>query len=179
MLKKILFGLVAIIAVFVVIVSMRTADFCVSRSATLNAPAAAAFDQVNDFHKWGGWDPWAKLDPNAKSTFDGPPSGVGASMAWEGNNEVGKGKVTITESKPPERVSMRLEFEKPMKATNEAEFTFKADGSKTVVTWTMTGKNNFIGKAFGLFVDCDKMVGSQFEKGLASMKALAESAAKQ
>ena len=177
MLKKILIGLFAIIAIFVLIVSTRSADFRVSRSATFNAPPSAAFDQVNDFHKWGGWDPWAKLDPNSKTTFDGPPSGVGASMAWDGNNQVGKGKVTIIESKSPERVAMRMDFEKPMKATNEAEFTFKADGDKTVVTWTMTGKNNFFGKAFSLFVDCDKMAGPQFEKGLASMKAIAESSA--
>jgi uncharacterized protein YndB with AHSA1/START domain len=178
MLKKILLGLVVVVVIFVVVVATRPSDFRVERSATIAAPAAVVFEQVNTLQNWGSWDPWAKKDPNAKTTFDGPPAGVGATMAWDGNNEVGKGKMTVTESKPAERVVLRLDFEKPMKSTSDAEFTFKADGEKTTVTWAMSGKNNFIGRAFCMFLNMEKMVGGDFEKGLAEMKAVCEAAAR-
>ena len=174
MLKKILIVVVAVIAIFVAVVATRPSEFHVSRSAAMGAAPAAVFAQVNDLPSWGVWDPWAKIDPNAKTTFDGPQTGVGAGMAWDGNAEVGKGKMTITESKPDERIALRLDFEKPMKSTCEAQFDFKADGDKTTVTWTMSGKNNFVGKAFSLFMDCDKMIGGDFEKGLAQLKAVVE-----
>ncbi len=174
MLKKILIVLAAIVVVFVVVVAMQPSDFRVARSATISAPAPAVFAQVNDFHKWEEWSPWAKLDPAAKSTFEGPPAGTGAIFRWAGNKEVGEGSMTITESRPSDLIRIKLEFLKPFAATNTAEFTFKPEGDQTAVTWSMSGQSNFIGKAFCLFMDMDKMVGGQFEKGLASMKSIAE-----
>jgi uncharacterized protein YndB with AHSA1/START domain len=158
---------------------MRPSDFRVSRSAAMAAPPAEVFPHVNELRNWEAWNPWGKMDPNCKMTYDGPPAGVGASYAWAGNNKVGQGRNTITESKPNQRVQFRLEFEKPMKATNTAEFTFQPDGDQTIVTWTMSGKNNFVGKAFGLIMDFDKMCGSQFENGLAQMKSLVEAASRE
>jgi hypothetical protein len=108
-------------------------------------------------------------------TYDGPPSGVGASYSWAGSSKIGEGRNTIVESKPNELVRFRLDFLKPMKGTNAAEFTFKPEGDQTQVTWTMTGKNSFVAKIFGLIVNCDKMIGCQFEKGLAAMKSVVES----
>ncbi len=178
MLKKILIALAVIIVVFVGVVALQPSDFRVTRSANMSAPPAAVFDQVNDLHKWEAWSPWAKLDPNAKNTFEGPPAGTGAVFAWAGNSQVGEGKMTITESRPNELVQFRLEFLKPMAGTSDAELTFKADGNQTTVRWTMTGKNNFIAKAMCLFVSMDKMVGGDFEKGLASIKSIVETAPK-
>jgi carbon monoxide dehydrogenase subunit G len=178
MLKKILIVLVLIIVVLVGVVAMQPAEFRVTRSATIAAPPAVVFEQVNDFHKWNDWSPWAKLDPNAKNTFEGPAAGMGAKFAWSGNNEVGEGSMTITKSKPSERILMDLVFVKPFAGTCVTEFTFKPDGAGTAVTWSMSGRNNFIAKAVGLFMNCDKMVGEQFEKGFANLKTLVETPAK-
>jgi len=177
MLMPILVGLAVIVVLFLIIVATRPADFRVTRSVAITAPPENVFPQVNELRNWEAWNPWGRLDPNCKMTYDGPAAGVGASYAWAGNNKVGEGRNTITESKPNERVRFRLEFAKPMKATNAAEFTFRPEGDQTIVTWTMTGKNNFIGKVIGLVVNCDQMIGGQFEKGLAQMKLLAEAAA--
>lgn len=176
MLPTILIALAAIVAVFVVVVAMRPAEFRVSRSATLPAPPAVVFAHVNDLHNWEAWSPWAKLDPQAKGTYDGPQEGEGASFAWSGNSEVGEGRMTITESRPHQLLRLRLEFVKPFKATNEAEFTFQPEGEQTLVTWSMSGRNNFMSKAVGLFMDCEKMVGGQFEQGLANLTSVVETA---
>ncbi|HZQ46856.1 MAG TPA: SRPBCC family protein [Verrucomicrobiae bacterium] len=178
MIIKILIGLIVLLLVMVVVVALRPSDFRVSRSITISAPPEVVFPQVNDFHRWEAWSPWAKLDPNAKNSFSGPDAGVGAAFAWSGNNQVGAGRMNITESRPGELILINLEFERPMKGTNLTEFTFRPDGNQTIVTWTMTGKNNFMAKAFSLFVNCDKMVGGQFEKGLSQMKSLSEATAK-
>ena len=178
MLKKILVFLVLAIAIFAIVVAMQPADFSITRNATVAAPAAAVFSQVNDFHKWEAWSPWAKLDPSMKATYEGPTDGPGSIYTWSGNNEVGEGRMTLTESKPSEFVRIKLEFLKPFAATNTTEFLFKPEGNQTAVTWTMTGKNNFIAKAFNLVMNMDKMVGGDFEKGLAQMKAAVESAPK-
>ena len=172
MLKKILLALVVLIFVFVIVVALRPADFRVARSATIAAAPAALFEQVNDLHKFQDWNPWAKIDPAAQMTYSGPPSGVGAGYNWAGNSEVGEGTMTITESRPGELVRCRMEFRKPFAATNTAEFTFQAEGDQTVMTWSMSGANNFMGKAVSLFLDCDKMVGPQFEKGLENLRAV-------
>ena len=150
----------------------------VSRSAKISAPPEKVFPHVNDLQAWEAWSPWAKLDPNAKNSFEGAASGVGAAMSWDGNKKVGAGRMTISESKPCELIRTRLEFIKPFKAINTAEFTFKPDGNQTTVTWSMSGKNNFFFKVFSLFVDCDKLVAKDFEKGLAAMKSVAEAAAR-
>jgi uncharacterized protein YndB with AHSA1/START domain len=176
MIITVLLVVAIVIVVFLIVVGKRPADFSVTRSASINAPTEVVFAQVNDLRAWQAWSPWAKMDPDAKSTFDGPPSGTGASMAWAGNKKVGEGRMTIIESRPAELVRFKLEFFKPWQATNTAEFTFAASGGQTVVNWTMLGKNNFMAKVFGLFVDCDKMIGGCFEKGLAQMKSVAEAA---
>jgi hypothetical protein len=168
--------LVAIGVVFAVIVALQPADFRVTRTGTMPAPAADVFALVNDFHNWDAWSPWAKLDPAMRTTFEGAPAGTGAIYTWSGNKQVGDGRMTILESRPNDLVRINLEFLRPFKATNTTEFTFKPDGDKTSVTWTMTGRKNFMFKAFGLFMSMDKMVGGDFEKGLANIKSVAESA---
>jgi hypothetical protein len=155
---------------------MQPADYRVTRTATMAAPVAEVFPQVNELQKWLAWSPWMELDPKVKNTFSGPPSGPGATFAWAGNSQVGEGKMTITETKPNELIKMRLEFFKPMAGTSDTEFIFEPEDNQTTVTWTMTGKNNFIGKAFCLFMNMDTMLGGQFDKGLASIKAIVEKA---
>lgn len=182
MIKKVILGVLALILVVIaalsVIVAMQKADFKVTRSATMNAAPAQIFEQVNDFHKWNAWSPWAKIDPNMKTTFAGPASGTDASYSWVGNDEVGEGKMLITASHPNEHIAIDLEFVKPFAAKNVSEFMFKPDGDKTNVTWTMTGKKNFMMKAVCLVMDMDKTVGPDFEKGLAQMKTIVEAAPK-
>ena len=178
MLIPILISLAVVVVLFVIIVALRPSEFRISRSLAMAAPAETTFEQINALRNWETWNPWAKLDPNCKMTYEGPPSGVGASYSWAGNSKVGEGRSTITESKPAELVRLRLEFFKPMQATNAGEFTCKPEGSKTIVTWTMTGKNTFIAKAFVMFLNCDKMIGGQFEKGMADLKTVAEAAAR-
>lgn len=176
--KKILLALMVIVVAFVVIVALQPEDYRVSRWTTIAAPASAVFPHVNELRKWNNWSPWAKLDPNAKNTFEGPSAGVGSVFAWAGNSQIGEGRMTITESKPNELVRFKLEFFKPMAGVCDTDFTFRTEGGQTIATWTMSGKNNFIGKAMCLFVSMDKMVGGSFEQGLASIKSLVESGAK-
>jgi Polyketide cyclase / dehydrase and lipid transport len=178
MLIKILIGVVVVIGVFAVIVAMRPSDFRVERSAVVSAPAPVVFAQVNDLHNWDAWSPFAKLDPAAKQTFEGPRAGTGAALAWAGNKQAGEGRMTITESRPYELIRFRLDFVKPFAVTNTAEFTFTRWGDQTAVTWSMSGRQNFMAKAFCMFMSMDKMVGGEFEKGLAQMKSVAESANK-
>ena len=178
MLNIILIALAVIVVLFVAIVATRPSDFRVTRTGRIAAPADVVFANVNTLRNWEAWSPWAKMDPNAKSTFSGPESGPGSSMAWSGNNKVGEGRMTITDIRLNEVIHMKLEFLRPMKATNMTEFLFKADGNQTTVTWSMSGKNNFVGKAFHLFIDCDKMVGRDFEKGLANLDAASQAMVK-
>ncbi len=170
----ILIALAVIVVVFAVVVAMQPADFRIVRTATISAPPPAVFSQVNDFHKWIAWSPWEKLDPALKRTYDGAPEGTGAVYSWVGNKKVGEGRMTLTESRPSDLVRIKLEFIKPFKATHTTEFTFQPEGGQTLVTWSMTGRNNFMSKAFCLFMNMDKMVGGDFEKGLASMKSVVE-----
>jgi len=170
----ILLALAFIALVFIIVLVGQPDEFKMSRSTTISASPDKIFPHVNDLHKWEAWSPWAKLDPNAKSTFEGPTVGVGSSMAWDGNSKVGSGKMTITDNKPGETIRFRLDFLKPMQATNTAEFTFRPEGAQTIVNWSMSGKNSLAGKVFGLFMSCDQMVGAQFEQGLASLKRVVE-----
>jgi Polyketide cyclase / dehydrase and lipid transport len=179
MLKWSLAAIAAVVAIFLIVVALQPSDFKVERSATMRAPAPAAFAQVNDFQNWRAWSPWEKVDPELRRQYDGPKAGTGAVYAWQGNKDVGEGRMTITDSRPGELVRIRLEFFKPFAATNTAEFSFKpaAQGGgneSTLVTWTMTGQNNFLAKAICMFVDMDKMVGGMFDQGLAQMKTVVE-----
>ena len=179
MLTTILIILAVTVIVFVVVVIMQPSEFRVARSATMSAPASAVFAQVNDFHKWDAWNPWGKIDPAMKQNYQGAPVGAGAIYSWAGNNQVGEGRMTMTESRPSDLIRIKMEFYKPFAATSTAEFTFRPAGNQTAVTWSMTGNNNFMAKAIHLFMNMDKMIGGQFEKGLASMKSIVESAPKQ
>ena len=178
MLKVILIGLGVIVVAIIAVVALQPAEFRVARSATMSAPSPVIFAQVNELKKWEAWNPWQKIDPAMKLTFAGPPAGPGASYSWVGNNEVGEGRLTITESQPTDMVRIKLEFMKPFAATNTATFTFKPEGNQTAVTWSMEGHNNYLAKALHLFMNMDRMVGGQFEKGLADMKKVAEAAPK-
>jgi Polyketide cyclase / dehydrase and lipid transport len=174
MLKIVLITLVVILVVLAVIIALQPADFRVARSTAISAPPPAVFAQVNDFHKWEAWNPWGKIDPAMKQAYEGAPVGPGASYTWAGNNEVGEGRMTIIESRPSELIRIKLEFFKPFAATNTAEFTFKPEGNQTIATWSMFGDKNFMAKAVHLFMNMDKMIGGQFDTGLASMKSIVE-----
>lgn len=178
MIKKLLIGLGVLLAVFLVVVATRPDTYTVSRSLEMAAPPAVVFAQVNDFHQWEAWSPWAKLDPNQKTTFGGAASGTGATYAWEGNDDVGAGKMTIVDSAADAKVKIDLEFLKPFPSRSDTTFSFEPAGTGTKATWTMEGHNNFMSKAFGLFMSMDSMIGKDFEKGLAQMKTVAEAAAK-
>ena len=178
MLKKILIGLAVVLAIFVVVVATRPGEFSVSRSAVMDAPPDLVYGIANDMHRFPEWSPWQKLDPSMKVDYSGPATGVGAGQHWVGNNKVGEGEMKITESVPGQKIAFDLEFMKPMKASNKVVYSFQAKGNGTEMTWAMTGKNGFVGKAFTLFMDMDKMVGPDFERGLANMKGVAEAAAK-
>lgn len=172
MIITVLIVIVGLIVGLVILIAMQPTDFRITRSAAIPASAADIFEEVNDFHRWNAWSPWARMDPTAKNTFEGAASGEGAKFRWAGNNQVGEGRMTIMESRPVELIRIKLEFLKPFQATNAAEFTFKPSGDQTVVTWSMSGKNSFVSKAFVLVMNCDKMIGGQFEKGLENLKSV-------
>jgi Polyketide cyclase / dehydrase and lipid transport len=174
MLPIILGVIAAIVVLFLIIVALQPADYQVQRGATIAAPAPDVFAQVNDLRKFQDWSPWAKLDPDVKNTYEGPPAGTGAITRWVGNKKVGEGNMTIVESHPSSLIKMKLEFIKPFPSTADVQFDFKPEGNATAVTWTMSGKKNFMSKAFCLFMNMDKMVGGDFERGLANLKALTE-----
>jgi hypothetical protein len=177
MLPVVLIFSTAAVVGFIVAVATRPSEFRIFRTATMAAPLSPVFERVNDLRNWADWSPWARMDPNMEKIYSGPDAGAGATHAWKGNRKVGQGRMTITESRTSELIRIKLEFLKPFKATNTAEFTFKPVADKTEVTWSMSGKNGIMGKVFSLFVNMDKMVGSDFEKGLASLKEIAEGTA--
>ena len=135
MLEAILIALAVIVVVFLLIVAMQPAQYRVARSATVTAPAQAVFAQVNDFHKWEAWNPWGKIDPAMKHSYEGAPAGTGAIYTWVGNKEVGEGRMTIIESRPSDLIRIKMEFFKPFAGNSIAEFTFKPESNQTVVTW--------------------------------------------
>ena len=179
MLIKIAAVLGVLIVIFLIAAAFQPSDFRVMRSTSISAPPAVAFAQINDLHRWQEISPYAKLDPAAKYTFEGPAAGTGASLAWAGNARIGAGRMTIIDSRRDELVRMKLEFVKPFTSTCEAEFTFKAGGGQTLVTWSMAGPKNFVSKAMGLVMNMDRMIGTQFEDGLASLKTKSEAIARQ
>lgn len=177
MVKKTLLVLAVIILGFLLYVAQQPSGYRVVRTATLVAPAPQVYGLINDFHQWDAWSPWAKLDPSMKTTFEGPSSGPGSVYFWSGDSKVGEGRMTILESVPNEVVRIKLEFLKPFASTNTAVFSLKQDAAaNTAVEWVMTGEQNFLMRTIGTFMGgMDKMIGPDFEKGLAQMKAAAES----
>jgi hypothetical protein len=154
------------IGALLTVIALQSSAFHIARSATIPAPAPAVFAQINDFRNWQNWSPWEGMDSSLKRTYEGPTSGAGAAYSWAGNRQVGEGRMTIIESRPPELVRIRLEFIKPFAATHTAEFLLRPEGNNTTVTWSMSGKKNFVAKGFGLLMNMDKMIGGQFETGL-------------
>lgn len=174
MFKTIAIVLVVIVAALLLYAATRPDSFRVERSTTIKAAPDKVFAFVNDFHQWSVWSPWEKLDPNLKRTHGGAASGRTATYAWEGNNKVGQGRMEIVESAPPGKIVIKLDFLKPFEAHNTAEFTFAPQGGETRVNWAMHGPANFMTKLMGVFMSMDKMVGKDFEAGLANLKAAAE-----
>jgi uncharacterized protein YndB with AHSA1/START domain len=173
--KKLILGLLLVTALFAAAVAMQPDDYRVTRTATIKAPASAVFPLLNDFHNFDQWSPWAKLDPNMKTTLEGAPSGKGAVYTWKGNSDAGAGRMTITDSQPGERVAIDLEFEEPFASSSKTVFELAPAPGGVSVTWSMTGKNNFLSKAFCLLMGgMDRMVGPDFEKGLTQLKIAAE-----
>jgi carbon monoxide dehydrogenase subunit G len=180
MVKKILGFLVLIIVALCVFVQTRPATYHIERSASVAAPPEVVFAQINDFHKWRAWSPWEDIDPAMERTFGGSDSGVGATYGWSSKKaEEGTGKMTITECQPASKVAIKLEFIKPFEDTSAVAFTIAPDGAGSRVTWAMDGDMNFLSKAMCLITPMDKMIGPSFEKGLAAMKTVSESAAQQ
>jgi len=152
----------------------KSDTFMVQRSTRIAAPPEQIFPLIDDLHAQSAWSPFEK-DPTMKRTYSGAPRGPGAAYAWDGNRQVGAGRIAITSSTPPSNVVLLLEMARPFKASNTVEFTLDRNGAGTDVTWAMAGRRPYLAKLMSVFMDCDKMVGSQFEDGLARLKALVES----
>lgn len=174
MLIKVLFLAALAAAVIAVFVAVQRPDFRIARTATMHAQPGVIFALVNDFHRWDVWSPWEELDPAMKKTYEGAPAGLGAVYLWQGNSKAGEGRMTIAESRPVDLIRINLHFSRPFAADNVSEFTFQPQGMDTVVTWTMTGKKNFVMKAVHLVMNIDKLVGADFERGLAQLRGAAE-----
>jgi len=174
MLKIIGIVIIVLVAAVLVLAAFRPDTFHVQREASIKAPPDKIFALVNDFSRWGAWSPWEKKDPAMKRTFSATTSGKGATYAWEGNKDVGQGRMEIAESVPPSKIVLNLDFVKPFEAHNLVVFTLEPKGDATNVTWAMQGDSPYFAKIIQLFVNMDKMVGADFETGLANLKAAAE-----
>ncbi len=174
MLKIILPLLVLAIAAVLVYAATRPDTFRVERSAGIAAPPEKIFGLINDFRQWAAWSPWEGIDPALKRTYSGAASGKGAVYAWEGNSKVGAGRMEILESAPGSKIAIKLDFFKPFEGHNTAEFTLEHKGEATTVNWAMFGPSPYMSKLMGLMVNMDRMIGGQFEQGLANLKSIAE-----
>jgi|SRR5262245_14147 len=173
MLKTIGIIFVLLIAGVLILAATRPDTFRVERSTSIKAPPDKVFAFINDFDRWSAWSPWEKKDPAMKRSF-GAKSGKGATYAWDGNKDVGQGRMEIADSVPPSRVAIKLDFVKPFEAHNDVVFTLEPKGDTTSVKWTMQGQTPYFAKIVHLFLDMDKMVGKDFEAGLANLRAAAE-----
>ena len=167
---------VLLVGAMALYVTTRPAEFRISRTISIAAPAATVFPYVNDFHKMAAWSPWEKVDPGMNRTYEGPETGVGSIYAWDGNDQVGAGRMTILESRPNELVKSRLENIRPFQSISETSFVFTPGAKGTRVEWALDGHRNFIEKLFCIFMNTDKVVGPEFEKGLAQLKDVIETA---
>jgi uncharacterized protein YndB with AHSA1/START domain len=166
--------IIILIGVVLGIAASKPNEFTVLRTARIKAPPERIFPQINDFHNWAAWSPWEKLDATMRKTFSGAPSGKGSVYEWEGNSKVGKGRMEIVDASVPRKVAIKLDFERPFRANNMAEFTLEPQGDSTDVTWSMRGGSAFMMKVMGVFMNMDKLIGRDFEAGLANLKANAE-----
>jgi hypothetical protein len=172
--KKLALALVVLIVAVLIYAATRPDTLHVERSATVNASPEKIFPLINDFHSWTSWSPYEKRDPAMKRTYSGAPAGKGAIYEWEGNNDVGSGRMEITEAPAPSKVVIKLDFIKPFEGHNIAQFTMQPNGGATNVVWTMDGPSPYLGKVIGVFMNMDRMIGTDFETGLANLKTLAE-----
>ncbi|MBU6463564.1 MAG: SRPBCC family protein [Bradyrhizobium sp.] len=167
-------AVVLAIAIVLILAAGKHASFNVERAITIAAPAERIFPLINDFHQWGSWSPWEKRDPAMKRSFRGPVSGAGAVYGWEGNNNVGSGRMEILEASAPSKIIIKLDFFKPFEGHNTAEFTMLPQGGSTCLSWVMRGPSSFISKLMQVFINLDHMIGKDFEAGLANLKNLSE-----
>lgn len=174
MIKTILIGVALLLVAVLMFAATRPDTFRVQRSIRIQAPPEKIFPLINDLRRWQGWSPYEKKDPAMQRSLSGAETGRGAVYAWNGNKEVGQGRMEIIESTPPSKIAIQLDFIKPFEAHNIAEFTLVPAGSATDVTWALTGPSPFISKLIGIFINMDKMIGNDFEAGLADMKTVAE-----
>jgi Polyketide cyclase / dehydrase and lipid transport len=173
MLTALIFITILLIA-FLVIANARPSTFSLNRSININATPEKIFPHLNDFKNWGEWSPWDKIDPDLKRNFSGPASGKGAQYSWVGNKKVGEGNMEITRSVPLSNIELNLNFLKPFKASNVTEFKVTPNGNTTNVNWEMRGPLNLFMKIMHMFMNMDKMVGKDFEKGLTNLKSIVE-----
>ncbi len=174
MIKTIAIIIVVLIAAILIYAATRPDTFRVERSLSIKAPPEKIFPHINDFHQWQAWSPWEKIDPAAKTNHSGANNGVGAVYEWNGNNEVGQGRMEIIESSPPSKVILKIDFIKPFEGHNTIEFTLVPQADTTTVTQAMYGSSPYLSKVMCLFFSMDKMVGSKYEEGLATLKVIAE-----
>ncbi len=167
--------IIVLLAALMAVIAIQPEDYSVTRSTQVAASPQDVHPHINDFRKWEAWSPWAKLDPEMNTTITGPASGVGAHYEWQGNNDVGKGNMTIIESRPGENVKIDLQFTEPFTAASITEFNLQPADDGTNVTWTTSGKNGFLAKAMCLVIDMDTMMGPDFERGLNQLKSTVES----
>lgn len=172
----VLYVIVALVLLISILVAFKPQEFRVSRSIEIDSAPASVFAVVNDLKRWQAWSPWAKLDPNAKETYEGSGQGVGSSFAWDGDRKVGSGKMTIRESQLNQRIGMQLEFIRPFACKNDVEFVLQPVSHGTRLTWTMVGPNSLFAKIMSLCINMEKMVGKDFEQGLKNLKNLVEAA---
>jgi hypothetical protein len=174
MLKIIVLVIVVLVVAVLIYAATKPDTFRVQRATRINAPPEKVFALINDYHRWGSWSPYEKLDPDMKRTYSGSPNGTGAVYEWEGNNKAGKGRMEIADSLPPSQVVIKLDFVKPFEAHNLVHFTLQPGGASTDVTWAMQGPSPYMMKLMHVFINMDRMVGKDFEVGLANLKAVAE-----
>jgi uncharacterized protein YndB with AHSA1/START domain len=169
-------AILAVVAIVGVLVYAATKPntFRVERAISVNAPPERIFAFLSDFHNWPTWSPWEKMDPAMARTYSGAPTGVGAAYAWDGNKKVGAGRMEIVEASPPTRLGLKLDFSRPFEAHNRVDFTLIPEGQATRVVWAMSGPAPYIAKVMGVVMNMDRMVGKDFERGLANLKAAAE-----
>lgn len=174
MLKLIALIIVVLVVVLLIYAATKPDTFRVQRSANIKAPPEKIFPLINDFHRWISWSPYEKKDPAMKRTYSGAADGKGSVYEWDGDKNVGNGRMEIAESTPPSKIAIKLDFLKPFEAHNIAEFTLEAKGDSTNVTWAMYGPSPYVAKLMHIFFNMDDMVGTQFETGLANLKTITE-----
>lgn len=175
--KKVLVGLAALFVLLAVVIATRPSAYRVERSTHVAAPPGPVYARVADLHRWAEWSPWAHVDPHMKQSFQGAPSGTGAEYTWSGNYKIGEGRMYVIEALPEQRVRIRMDFTRPLKSTCTTELRLESESGGVRVVWVMEGRNDFAGKAMSLLANMEAMIGRDFEKGLASLKTVAEAEA--